>query len=271
MCAVAGEFHVIGGLAEGRLDAVTPAGDDLQQDGRRGGTLLLPGGTRTAVPRAAWAPAKLQPLKPLSASRSRGAGPVLSRSAATSRSLTAAGTIAQARRSGCLGLSGSRGGSRRTTRRGRRRGRTGRAGHCPGRSSRPDCGLARGCRTGSAGIDVLAVVVGQPGGQRDPELLERTPRPADPAVGLALMRQYLEQVAPVPGHLGQEAGLAAPPQQVPDRGDGQQFGVTAGRGWPRARRDPDGPGSHQVMNQHVVDIDEQVFGPGGPRGRRAAR
>jgi hypothetical protein len=36
---------------------------------------FLPGGTRTAVPRAACAAANALPLKPLSASRSRGAGP----------------------------------------------------------------------------------------------------------------------------------------------------------------------------------------------------
>jgi hypothetical protein len=58
---------------------------------------FLPGGTRTAVPRAAWAAAKPRPLKPLSASRSRGAGPASSRSVAVSRSFTAAGTTDQAR------------------------------------------------------------------------------------------------------------------------------------------------------------------------------
>src|ERR1035441_4360440 len=51
----------------------------------------------TAVPRAACCLANALPLKPLSASRARGGGPASSRSAATSRSLTAAGTMLQAR------------------------------------------------------------------------------------------------------------------------------------------------------------------------------
>ena len=56
------------------------------------------------------------------------------------------------------------------------------------------------------------------------QLLERAPQPAGPPVGLALARQHRKQVAPVPADLGQEPGLAAPAQQVPDHGDGQQLG-----------------------------------------------
>jgi hypothetical protein len=43
MCAVPGQFHPAGDLAEGRLDAVAPPGDRLQQGGRHGGALLLAG------------------------------------------------------------------------------------------------------------------------------------------------------------------------------------------------------------------------------------
>jgi hypothetical protein len=57
----------------------------------------LAGGRSTAVPRAARAAAKALPLNPLSRSKSRGGSPVISRSLATSRSLTAEGTMAQAR------------------------------------------------------------------------------------------------------------------------------------------------------------------------------
>ena len=110
---------------------------------------------------------------------------------------------------------------------------------------------------GAASIHLLAAVFGQPGRQRDPELLERNPQPAGPAVGLALGAQSREQVAPVAGHLGQEPGLAAPAQQVPHLGDGQQLGIAAGRR-PRPGRDRDRPGNHQVMDEHV-DVDEQVF------------
>jgi peptide/nickel transport system ATP-binding protein len=73
---------------------------------RAGGMLArwrLAGGTSTAVPRAAWAAANALPAKPLSTSRSAGGGPVLSRPVATSRSLTAAGTMPQARTTGCRG------------------------------------------------------------------------------------------------------------------------------------------------------------------------
>jgi len=49
------------------------------------------------VPRLAWPAAKALPLNPLSASRSRGGGPVSNRSLPTSRSFTAAGTMLQAR------------------------------------------------------------------------------------------------------------------------------------------------------------------------------
>jgi hypothetical protein len=109
-----------------------------------------------------------------------------------------------------------------------------------------------------AGIDLLAVILGQPGREDSPELLERAPRPAAAAVGLALVRQDREQVAPVAGDLGQECGLAAPPQQVPDLRDRQQLGISAGRGGSRAARDPDRPGQDQVVDQHV-DVHEQLF------------
>jgi hypothetical protein len=109
------------------------------------------------------------------------------------------------------------------------------------------------------GIDLLAVIDGQPGRQHRPQLLERAPQPADPPVRLALVRQFREQVRPVPGHLGQEPGLAAPPQQVPDQRDGQQLRV--GARWCRARpgRDGDGLGADRVIDQHV-HVDEQILG-----------
>src|ERR1700730_6159132 len=66
--AVPGQFHAVGDLAEGALDAVAPFGDDLEQDGRHGVALLF---VRGGPPRAT---AKARPLKPLSESRSRGAG-----------------------------------------------------------------------------------------------------------------------------------------------------------------------------------------------------
>jgi hypothetical protein len=57
----------------------------------------LPGGTSTAVPQAASWAVNAALLKPLSASRSGGAGPASSRSTAAWRSFTAAGTMLQAR------------------------------------------------------------------------------------------------------------------------------------------------------------------------------
>jgi hypothetical protein len=109
-----------------------------------------------------------------------------------------------------------------------------------------------------AGIDLLAVILGQPGREDGPELLERAPQPAGAEVGIALVRQDREQVAPVAGDLGQECGLAAPPEQVPDLRDRQQLGIRSGRGGSRAARDPDRPGQDQVVDQHV-DVDEQLF------------
>jgi hypothetical protein len=41
--AVPGQFHAVGDLAEGGLDAVAPLGDDLEQGGGRRGALLLIG------------------------------------------------------------------------------------------------------------------------------------------------------------------------------------------------------------------------------------
>ncbi len=102
-----------------------------------------------------------------------------------------------------------------------------------------------------AGAGLLAVIDRPGGRQRLAELLEGAPQPADPPVGLGLVRQPREQVRPVPGHLGQEPGLAAPAQQMPDYRDGQQLGVTAGRFRSRPGRDGDGPGRDQVVDQHV--------------------
>jgi len=108
------------------------------------------------------------------------------------------------------------------------------------------------------GVRLLAIILRQPGGQDGPELVERAPQPAGAAVGLALGGQDREQVAPVAGDLGQEPGLAAPPDQVPDLRDRQQLGIGAGRGGPRPGRDLDRPGQDQVVNQYV-DVDEQLF------------
>lgn len=91
--AMAGQFYVVGDLAEAGLAAVAPLGDRLQRIEGMASRCFLSGGTRTAVPRAAWPAAKPRPEKPLSASRPRGGGPASSRSAATSRSLRAAGTM----------------------------------------------------------------------------------------------------------------------------------------------------------------------------------
>jgi len=109
------------------------------------------------------------------------------------------------------------------------------------------------------GIDLLAVIGGQPGRQHGPQLLERAPQPADPPVRLALAGQAREQVRPVTGHLGQESGLAAAAQQMPHHSDGQQLSVTATGRRARPGRDGDGPGPERVINQHV-DIDEQILG-----------
>jgi hypothetical protein len=86
-------------------------------------------------------------------------------------------------------------------------------------------------------VRLLAVILRQPGGQDGPELLERAPQPAGSAAGRTLARQDREQVPPVPGGLGQEPGLAAPAEQVPDLRDRQQLGVGAGRGGSRPARD----------------------------------
>jgi hypothetical protein len=40
---VPGQSHLLGDLAEAGLDAVAPLGDDLQQDGRYAGALVLGG------------------------------------------------------------------------------------------------------------------------------------------------------------------------------------------------------------------------------------
>jgi hypothetical protein len=94
-----------------------------------------------------------------------------------------------------------------------------------------------------AGVYLLAVVFRLPGRQRGPELLKRAPQPAGPAVGLALVRKAREQVAPVLGDLGEEPGLAAAAEQVPDQGNRQQFGVAAGRSRSRPGRDVIAPTS----------------------------
>src|SRR6516165_8894241 len=43
MGAVPGQLHQVGDLAERGLDPVAPLGDDLEQDGRHGGALVLGG------------------------------------------------------------------------------------------------------------------------------------------------------------------------------------------------------------------------------------
>jgi hypothetical protein len=91
------QFHPVSDLAEGGLDAMTPAAMTFCKLVGMVARCVLVGGTSTAVPRAVWLAANARPLNPLSASRSRGGGPASSRSVATSRSLTAAGTMLQAR------------------------------------------------------------------------------------------------------------------------------------------------------------------------------
>jgi len=61
-----------------------------------------------------------------------------------------------------------------------------------------------------------------------------------------------------PGDLGEEPGLAAAAEQVPDQGNRQQFGVAAGRSRSRPGRDRDRADQHQVVDQRV-DVDEQIF------------
>jgi hypothetical protein len=88
------------------------------------------------------------------------------------------------------------------------------------------CLSAGGCLPG---VHLLAVILGQPGRQRGPELLECSSQSAGPPVGLASVRQHPAQVRPVARHLGPEGRLAAPAEQVPDLGYRQRFGVDAGR------------------------------------------
>ena len=76
-------------------------------------------------------------------------------------------------------------------------------------------------------------------------------------------------MGPVTGHRGQEPGLAAASQQVATTAMVKQLGVTAGRHRAGPRRDGDGPGRDQVIDQHI-DADEQVLGRqhgGGLYGR----
>jgi hypothetical protein len=94
--AVAGEFHPVGDLAEGRLDPVAPLGDDFQQDGGHGGALALI--ARDEDGGAAGGQLRFEgPAAEALVREQVGRGPASSRSIATSRSLTAAGTMAQAR------------------------------------------------------------------------------------------------------------------------------------------------------------------------------
>ena len=97
MGVVPGQFHSVGDLAEGGFDAVAPLGDGLEQGGQRDGALFLIGRDEDSGAAGGLGGGEARPEKPLSASRSRGAGPASRRSVATSRSLTAAGTIAHAR------------------------------------------------------------------------------------------------------------------------------------------------------------------------------
>ena len=96
--AVPGQFHAVGGLAEGRLDAVAPLGDDFPQDGGHGHALPLTrrdedGGAAGGLGGGEGAAAE----DLVGEQVPRGAGPASSRSTATSRSLTAAGTMLHAR------------------------------------------------------------------------------------------------------------------------------------------------------------------------------
>ncbi len=230
-----GQLHPVGDLAEGGLDAVAPLGDDLQQDGGHRGALPLAWRDEDGGAAAAWAAAKALPLKPLSraghAGRARPpAGPRRRRARSRRRA-----RWTRRGRPGCPGPSSRRAGSRRTTRRGRRRGRTGRPGRCPARSTGPAADPGGVLDRQRAGVHLLAVILREPGRERGPQLLERAPQPADPAVGLALARQDREEMAPVAGDLGQETGLGAPPEQVPDLRDGQQLGISAGRSGPGLR------------------------------------
>jgi hypothetical protein len=108
------------------------------------------------------------------------------------------------------------------------------------------------------GVDLGAVIDRQRGGECGPQLLEGRPQPADPPVGLGLVRQVRKQLRPVAADLVQETGLAAPAQQMADQGDGQQLGVAAGRHRPGPRRDGDLSGGDGVIDEHV-DVDEQIL------------
>ena len=63
------------------------------------------------------------------------------------------------------------------------------------------------------GVDLGTVIDGHPGREQGPQLFEGGPQPADPPVGLGLVRQMRKQVGPVAADLVQEAGLTAPLEQ----------------------------------------------------------
>jgi len=106
------------------------------------------------------------------------------------------------------------------------------------------------------GIDLLDAIGRHPGRAGSPELLERAPQPAGPAVDLRLVRQVREHVRPIAADLGQEPILAAAAKQMADQSDGQQLGVSAGRGGAGAARDGQDAGFDRVIDQ-AVHVDEQ--------------
>ena len=260
MGAVPGQLHQVGDLAKCGLDAVAPLGDDRQQDGRHGGPLVL-GGRDEQGGAAGGQPGGEGPaVEALVRQQVAGPGPGFEQVFGDLAFIDRGGhdapgaddPAAQVRLDGqpeavepfgVRGVAAEPGGQVVA--------RTGPAV----RAADPGAVLDRQ----RGGVDLLAVIFGQPGRQHRPQLLERAPQPADPPVRLALVRQPREQVSPVPGHLGQEPGLAAPAQQVPHQRDGQQLGVAAGRRRARPGRNRDGPAADRVIDQHV-HVDEQILG-----------
>jgi len=257
---VPGQFHLIGDLGEGGLDPVAPFGDDFQQQGRHGGPLVLAGRDEHG-----------------GALGSQLRGEVLAVEALVRQQVTREpagaeqvdGDLAFVHRGGhdATGAHDPRAevGLDRQPEAVEPFGVSGVAAEPGGQVVAGAGPLVRAADPGGVldrdrgGIDLLAVIVGDLGCHHGPYLLERAPRPADPPVRLALVRQPREQVCPVPGHLGQEPGLAAPPEQVPHQRDRQQLGVGAGRRRTRPGRDDDRAGADRVINQHIR-VDEQILG-----------
>jgi hypothetical protein len=97
VCAVSGQFHLVGDLAEGGLDPVAPLGDDLEQDGECGGAVLPPWRGKDGGAAGGLGGGERRPVEALVRQQVARGKPASSRSAAPSRSLTAAGTMDQAR------------------------------------------------------------------------------------------------------------------------------------------------------------------------------